>query len=159
MSANPIRPGLHTITPNIVVQDCAAAMTFYTTAFGAEELARFPMPDGTTIMHAEMRIGDSIFFLNDEFPAMESFSPLHYKGTSCSLMLAVVDCDAAFARAVEAGCTVDMPPADMFWGDRFAAVTDPFGHSWGISTHIKDMTMEEMRDAAQAAFAEGGMHG
>lgn len=155
MAVPPVRPDLHTITPNIVVRNCAAAMDFYAKAFGAVEMGRFYMPDGTTIMHAEMRIGDSVFFLNDEFPEMESLSPLHYKGTSFSLMLAVPDCDAVFAQAVAAGCTVDMPLSDMFWGDRFGSLSDPFGHSWGISTHIKDMTPEEMAEAAKAAFAEG----
>ena len=152
MAVDPIRPGLHTITPNICVQDCANAIEFYKKAFGAVEVMRMSMPGSDAVMHAELRIGNSIFFLNDEFPEMESYSPLHYKGTTCSLMLAVEDVDAVFAQAVAAGCTVDMPLAEMFWGDRFASVSDPYGHSWGMSTRTRDMTPEQMAAEAKSMF-------
>jgi PhnB protein len=152
--ARPVPEGFHTITPSLCVQDGARAIEFYKKAFGAEELMRMAGSDGTGIMHAELKIGDSIFFLNDEYPEMEAFSPKHFGGTSVSLMLYVDDVDKWFTRAVGAGCTIDMPLADMFWGDRFGSVEDPFGHSWGLATHMKDMTPEEMKKAQEEFFAK-----
>ena len=150
----PIPEGLHTITPSLCVKGGAQAMEFYKKAFGAQELMRATGPDGTSIMHASMKIGDSVFFLNDEFPEGEVFSPLHFKGTSVSIFLYVEDVDTWFKRAVDAGCTVDMPLADQFWGDRFGSVEDPFGHSWGLATHVKDLSPEEMQKAQDEFFAK-----
>src|SRR5437773_12042725 len=107
--AKPGPEGMHTITPSLCVNNGAKAIEFYKKAFGAQEVMRMPGPDGTKIMHAELKIGDSMFFLNDEAPEMEAYSPLHFKGTSVSLMLYVDNVDTAFKRAVDAGCTVDMP--------------------------------------------------
>ena len=151
MSARPVPEGFHSITPGLVVDDAPKALEFYKKAFGATELMRMPAPDGS-IMHAEMKIGNSIIFVSEASPASESFSPKHFKGTPVGLFLYADDVDAAFKRAVDAGCTVDMPVADMFWGDRFCSVEDPFGHSWGIATHIKDMTPEEMQKASREFF-------
>ena len=154
MAVQPIRPGFHTITPNIVVRGAAEAIEFYKKAFGAIEVMRSYVPDTTQVMHAELRIGDSVLFVNDEFPDMEAMSPQHYKGTSMTLMLSVDNADEWFARAVGAGCTVDVPLAEMFWGDRFGSVSDPYGHSWGISTHTRDLTPEQMEAEARAMFAQ-----
>ena len=142
--ARPIPDGYHTINPHLVISDCAAALAFYEKAFGAEILARSPGPGGK-IMHAAMRIGDSIVMMNDEFPEMQkdSASPTTLGGTPVTLNLYCTDVDAWFARAVEAGAVANMPPADMFWGDRYARITDPFGHSWALATRIEDLTQEE----------------
>ena len=113
-----------------------------------------PGPDGKGVMHAELRIGDSLVMLCDEFPNMQAFSPLHYKGTPTSVFLYVENVDEVFHRAVEAGGQVVMPVTDMFWGDRFGKVRDPFGHEWGIATRQWDLTPEELRKAAAAALGQ-----
>lgn len=112
------------------------------------------MPDGKAIGHAELRIGDSIFFLADEFPPCQS--PLAFGGSPVTLSLYVEDCDAVFNRAVAAGATVRMPPADMFWGDRYGQIVDPFGHVWALCTHKEDVAPEEMMHRAQECFANMG---
>ena len=145
---NPIPKGMHTLTPNLVVRDCAKAIEFYKRAFGAEEKGRFTAPDGKSIWHAELRIGDSIFFMNDEMPGMSS-GPTGDRPGPVTMWLYVPDCDASYQRAVSAGAASMRPPEDAFWGDRCAAVRDPFGHSWSFATHQKDMTQEEMRRAGQ----------
>lgn len=150
----PVPEGYHTLTPHLVVRDCAAALQFYTKALGAKELRRHPDPGGK-IMHAEMQIGNSKFFLNDEFPEMGAKGPLSIGGTPVTLHLFVEDCDKLFNQAVAAGAKPMMPLADQFWGDRYGIVTDPFGHNWSIASHVKDMTPEEMRAAMAAAM--GGM--
>jgi uncharacterized glyoxalase superfamily protein PhnB len=147
-----IPDGFHSVTPALVVRDGAKAIDFYKSAFGAEEISRMPSPDGK-VMHAEIRIGDSIVMLSDEFPDWGVVGPETLGGTTGSLNIYVEDCDAVFNRAIEAGATSKMPVADQFWGDRYGKVTDPFGHSWGILTHIKDMTDEEVQEAAAAAMA------
>jgi uncharacterized glyoxalase superfamily protein PhnB len=144
--------GYHTLTPHLVVRDCPAALEFYTTALGAKELQRHPGPDGR-ILHAAMQIGDSRFFLNDEYPEMGARGPLSLGGTPITLHLFVEDCDKLFNQAVAAGCTVMMPLADQFWGDRYGIVTDPFGHNWSIASHVKDMTPQELEAAAAEAMA------
>ncbi|MEW6249138.1 MAG: VOC family protein [Planctomycetota bacterium] len=150
MSSNvsPIPPGFHTITPSIIVRDGNAAIALYKKAFGAEEVMCLRSPAGG-VMHAELKIGDSVFMLGDECPDMGMKSPLpdHHSG---GLHIYVPDADRAFQRAVEAGCKVVMPPTDMFWGDRYAKVRDPFGHQWGLATHIEDVSPEECERRAAA---------
>jgi uncharacterized glyoxalase superfamily protein PhnB len=148
--------GYHRITPHLVVGGAAAAIEFYQKAFGARELRRMPGPDGKTVMHAELQIGDSRIFLNDEFPQMGVKSPLAYQGSPVTLHLYVEDADAQFRQAVAAGAQVAMPLADMFWGDRFGIVQDPFGHKWAIASHLEDLTDEEMHQRGQAAMAAMG---
>ncbi|MBY0358685.1 MAG: VOC family protein [Candidatus Obscuribacterales bacterium] len=146
----PIPDGYHTLTPSLTCKDAAKALEFYKKAFNAELHGDVCYgPDGKAIMHAEMKIGDSIFMLNDEFSEMCS-SPVKLGGSPVSLYMYVKDVDTAFAQAVKAGATADMPVTDMFWGDRFGALTDPFGHKWSLATHVKDMTAEEIQKAKAA---------
>lgn len=145
-----IPAGFRTVTPYLVCAGAAAAIAFYEKAFGATELMRVPTPEGR-LMYAAVRIGDSMVMLNDEFPEMGALGPKARGGASVTMHLFVEDADAAFARAVAAGATVLMPLADMFWGDRFGLVEDPFGHSWSIATHRKEMTAAEIAVAAQGA--------
>jgi PhnB protein len=154
MAVNPIPTGYHTVTPYITVHDGAAAIEFYKKALGAEEVCRMPMPDGKKVAHAELKIGDSILFLGDECPGMGNPSPKTVGATTGGLHIYVNDCDALFNRAVAAGATVKMPPTDMFWGDRFAKVVDPFGHSWSFGTHKEDVAPEEMEKRAAAPVAK-----
>jgi uncharacterized glyoxalase superfamily protein PhnB len=144
-TVQPIPEGMHTVTPHLVCSDAAKAIEFYKKAFGATETARLPAPDGK-IMHASVRIGDSTVMLVDEFPQWNSLGPNALKGTPVTLHLYVKDVDAAFAKAVDAGATVKLPLADMFWGDRYGQVTDPFGHIWSMATHMRDMTPEQMAE-------------
>jgi PhnB protein len=139
--------GYHTITPSIIVRDAAAAIDFYVRAFGAEEIGRMPAPDGS-IMHAEIRIGDSLIMLGEESEQWGTRSPLSTNGNPGSLHIYVDDADAAFARALEAGATTTYPLENAFWGDRYGKVKDPFGHEWGIATRVKELTPEEMQQAA-----------
>ena len=148
-----IPKGYHSVTPNLVVRDVAKAIDFYKKAFGAEELARFPGPDGK-IMHAELKIGDSIIMLGDESPARGSKSPQAYGGSSVGFYLYVENVEAAWKRAVDAGAKPTMPLADQFWGDRTGRLEDPFGHSWSPAEHVKDLTPEEMKKGAEAFFAK-----
>ena len=150
---NPIPEGYGTITPGITVRDAGRAIDFYKNAFGAVERMRMPGPDGKGIMHAELKIGTSLLMLNDENPAMNVFAPEHYKGSPCGFYLYVQDADAAYKKALAAGAKEVMPVADMFWGDRMGAVTDPFGHKWNIATHTRDLSPEEMKKG-QAAWLE-----
>jgi uncharacterized glyoxalase superfamily protein PhnB len=153
--AKPKPDGYHTITPAITVKGAAAAIEFYTRAFGARERMRMPSPDGAAVMHAELEIGDSVFMLADEFPEMNCVGPQTLRGTTGAMFLYVPDVDAAFRRAVEAGAKVLMPVTDMFWGDRYGQVEDPFGHRWGLATHVEDLSDDEIRrrGAAWAASA------
>lgn len=151
-----IPDGYHTLTPYLVVRGASKALEFYAKAFGAQELFRMPGPDGSSVMHAEMKIGDSIVMLSDESPAMGSSAPETVGGTSTSIHVYVPDVDAAVARAVKAGAKVLLAPADMFWGDRFGKVQDPFGHTWSIATHVRDVAPEEMARAMQAASTTTG---
>ncbi len=145
MSAVKFQPdGYHTVTPHLVVRDAAKAIDFYAKAFGAEQRMRMPGPKGE-VMHAELTVGDSVFMLGEENPQMSSLSPQAVGGSSTTLMIYVKDVDASCARAEKAGCTVQMPPADMFWGDRYASLQDPFGHRWSLSTHKEDVSPEEMK--------------
>ena len=144
---HPIPAGHRALTPHLVVKGASEAIDFYARAFGAEELSRmpFPNPDGTMKLgHAELQIGDSKLFLADEFPEYGSVGP--GASSPVTIHLYVTDADSAFARAVEAGAKVSMPPADMFWGDRYAKVIDPFGHHWSIAEHLEDLSPEQMME-------------
>jgi PhnB protein len=143
----------HTVTPSLVVRGAAQAIDFYKKALGAEERMRMAGPGGK-IMHAELKIGDSIIFLTDEMPEMGCKSPQSLGGTAGSLYLYVPDVDTAFQRAVDAGGKATMPVSDMFWGDRFGSFTDPFGHTWGLSTHVEDLTEPEIEERAKAFYAQ-----
>ncbi|MCG3120921.1 MAG: hypothetical protein ALAOOOJD_03816 [bacterium] len=144
---------MHTITPHLVVKGANGAIEFYKKAFGAMEHYRMPMPDGT-IMHAEIQIGNSVFFLNDEM--MGAKSPQTLGGSAVTVHLQVEDVDALWNQAVAAGCQVMMPLADMFWGDRYGMLVDPFGHNWSMASHIEDVPPEEMGQRAAAAMAQMG---
>ena len=148
-----IPAGYHTVTPYLVCRGAADAMAFYTKAFGAREVLRMPGPDGR-VMHAEMRIGDSIIMLGDENPEQGATAPPTVGGTAVQIMLYVPSVDRTFAQATTAGATAEMPPTDMFWGDRYCKVADPFGHKWSIATHIEDVSPKEMGRRMQEAFAE-----
>ena len=153
---NPVPEGFRTVTPHLVIEGAARAIDFYKQAFGAEEIYRMPAPDGR-LMHAEIRIGDSIVMLGDDFPEWtggKKRSPKALGGSPVAVHLYVADCDATIARATQAGATLSMPAADMFWGDRFGKVTDPFGHDWSIATHVEDLTPDEMQKAAQAWMSQ-----
>lgn len=145
--------GYHTVTPSIIVRDAPRAIEFYQRAFGAEEVERMADASGT-IMHAEIRIGDSIIMLGEENEQWGALSPMSTKGNPGSLHIYVADADAAFARAVDAGATVRYPLEDAFWGDRYGKVVDPFGHEWSIATRVKEMSREEMERAAAEWMAK-----
>ena len=144
-----IPDGMHSLTPHLVCRDAAAAIDFYGRAFGAIERFRLPAPNGK-IVHACVQIGDSQLFLVDEMPEHGAHGPQALKGTPVTIHLQVEDADAAFARAMRAGAMVTMPLADMFWGDRYGQVVDPFGHHWSIATHLREVSREEMVAAMQA---------
>jgi PhnB protein len=155
--SQPIPPDHQGLIPHLVCEGCADALEFYKRAFGAEEICRVPAPDGKRIMHAAMRIGGGTVFLVDDFPEFcngKSESPKALGGTPVTIHRYVEDCDAAIRRAHDAGATVKMPPQDMFWGDRYGVVTDPFGHSWSIATHVRDLTQEQIAEGMQQAFAQ-----
>jgi PhnB protein len=143
MSVKAIPDGYHTLTPYMTVRDAARAIEFYKQAFGAVEKGVMKGPDGK-VMHAELRIGDSLFMLADEFPQYGSLSPLSTGGSGMGLHIYVEDVDSAFDRAVRAGAKTEMPVTDTFWGDRYGKLADPFGHKWSIATHKRDMSREEM---------------
>jgi uncharacterized glyoxalase superfamily protein PhnB len=152
-SVKAIPDGYHVVTPYLVVEGAAQAIEFYSRAFGAQELYRMPGPDGSVI-HAEFRIGDSNVMIADASPQMGSKSPKELGGSPASLLLYVENVDAAFQQAVDAGATVVAPVADMFWGDRYGKVEDPFGHAWSLATHMEDLTPEQMAERMEAAFAQ-----
>jgi len=152
-NVNPTPRGYHTATPYLTVNDCAGAIEFYKKAFGAQETMRMGGPGGK-IGHAEIRIGDSVIMLSDEMPGAGGRSPKSLGGTTAGVFLYVADVDAAFQQAVKAGAQADMPPADMFWGDRFGRMTDPFGHSWAMATHKEDVAPEEMEKRMQQEMAK-----
>jgi PhnB protein len=150
-----IPDGYHSISPALTCKDAARAIEYYKKAFNAQEIMRMPSPDGK-ISHAELKIGDSIIFLNDEMGPMAETS----SGTPrMSLFLYVEDADTIFNNAVKAGGKVDMALENQFWGDRYGKVTDPFGHQWGIATHVEDVAPEEIGKRAAAFFAKMAAHG
>lgn len=149
--ANTVRPvpeGYHTATPYLICKGAADAIEFYKKAFGAREIMRMPMPGGK-LGHAELKIGDSHIMLADENPESGIYAPQHYGGTPVSILLYVEKVDAVFNQAVSAGAKAIRPPQDMFYGDRTSSITDPFGHSWYIHTHVKDVSSAEMQAAMQ----------
>lgn len=152
--AKPIPEGYHAVTPTLTVRGAANAIEFYKKAFGAQETMRFPSPDGKTIMHAEIKIGDSRVMLNDEHPQMGCLSPQSTGGASSGIFLYVENADDVFNKAVSAGAKSQMPMMDAFWGDRFGSIIDPFGHVWSIATHKKDMTPDELKQAGEKFMKE-----
>jgi uncharacterized glyoxalase superfamily protein PhnB len=153
MPAKPIPDDYHTITPFMTVRDAVRAIDFYKQAFGAKERGVMKGPDGK-VMHAELLIGDSIVMLSDEFPEFGALSPQSTGGAGLGLHIYVEDVDSAFDRAVKAGATVEMPVGDMFWGDRYGKLRDPFGHKWSIATHTADLSVEEMKRGMDEAMAK-----
>ena len=154
-----IPQGMHSVTPHLICAGAAKAIEFYKQAFGAEEGARLPGPDGR-LMHASVKIGDSQVMLVDEMPEWGALGPKALKGSPVTIHLYVDDVDAVVARAVKAGAKVTMPVADQFWGDRYGKLEDPFGHHWSVATHVRDVSMEEvqsaMRQMAKSMQKEGG---
>ena len=147
-SAKPIPEGMHTVTPHLICAGAAEAIEFYRKAFGAVELSRMPGSDGK-LMHASIRIGDSVVMLTDEMPDWGSFGPKSLKGSPVTIHLYVENVDAVFEQAVGAGAKVTMPLDDMFWGDRYGKLEDPFGHIWSIGTHVRDVSPDEMQKAME----------
>jgi uncharacterized glyoxalase superfamily protein PhnB len=146
---------MHTVTAHIVCEGASDAIAFYKKAFNAQELARLPGPNGK-VMHAAIRIGDSVVMLMDDFPEWGSLGPKALKGSPVTLHLYVTDVDASMKQAEAAGATVAMPVADMFWGDRYGQVIDPFGHRWSIATHKFDYSPEEIQQNMAKMGEAGG---
>ena len=148
MSEKPqaVPQGFHTLTPHLIVRNAAQAIEFYQKAFGAELLGKMLTPDGK-VMHAALKVGDSMLMLNDEFPAWGALSPLSSGGSGVTIHIYLDDVDTGFERAVSAGAAVKMPLMDQFWGDRYGIVTDPYGHQWSMATHVRDMSPEQMAEA------------
>ena len=155
MAVQPMPEGYEAPIPSLTVDGAAAAIDFYTRAFGARERARMEGPGGT-IAHAELEIGGSVVMLADPFPQSTRKSPRELGGTSVGVFMYVDDVDAVVERAVAAGATITMPVDDMFWGDRYGKVADPFGHEWEIATHKEDLTPEEMQRRGEEAMASMG---
>jgi PhnB protein len=151
MATKAIPEGYHTVSPYLAVDDAARAIDYYVSAFGAKEVVRMEAPGGS-IGHAELEVGDSRIMLSDPFPQASTRPPKELGGTSMSVFMYVEDVDAVVKQAVDAGATVTMEVADQFWGDRFGAITDPFGHVWSIATHVEDVPPEEMAERAKAAM-------
>jgi PhnB protein len=158
MAVNYLPEGYRTVTPYLSLKGADEAIEWYKTALGAEEVVRMPGPDGK-LMHGEIKIGDSMVMLSEEFPQQGHKSPLSLGGSGVSIHLYVPDCDAAYKRAVDAGATSKMPPANMFWGDRFGSFTDPYGHQWSVATHVEEVEpaeMEKRMEAEMKKMAGGG---
>jgi PhnB protein len=153
MPVQAIPHGYHTLTPYLTVRDAARAIEFYKKAFGAKERGVMKGPDGK-VMHAELTIGDSILMLADEFPEFGALSPQATGASSSGLHIYLENVDAAFDQAVTAGAKVDMPVMDMFWGDRYGKLSDPFGHKWSIATHTADLSAEEMKRGMEETMAK-----
>ena len=153
MAVKPIPEGYHSLQIYLAVEDAAKAIDFYKEAFGAEETIRMPGPDGK-IAHAELQIGDSKLMLSDPMPQSSVRPPSERGGTTASIFMYVDDADATFDQATAAGADVVMQLEDMFWGDRFGTLSDPFGHVWSIATHKEDLSEEEMAERSKAAMAE-----
>lgn len=154
-ATTPIPHGMHSLTPHLVCAGAADAIAFYTQAFGAIELMRLPAPDGK-LMHAMLRIGDSSLMLVDEMPGCGSVGPASLKGTPVTIHLYVPDVDATFTTAVAAGAKAVMPVSDMFWGDRYGLLEDPFGHRWSVATHTQDLSPDEIQAGMRAMMTNVG---
>lgn len=144
----PVPDGMHTVTPHLVCAGAADAIEFYKKAFKAVEEGRLPGPQGR-LMHAMIRIEGSAVMLVDEMPEWGAFGPMSLKGSPVTIHLYVEEVDAFVQRAVGAGAKITMPLADMFWGDRYCKLEDPFGHHWSVATHLRDVSPEEMKQAMQ----------
>lgn len=153
MSVNPVPQGFHTLTPNLVCKNAAGAIEFYVKVFGAKELVRMPGPHGE-IMHAELQIGDTKIFVNDTMSAAGPSTAAPGQSNAMYLHVYVPDVDAIFNRAVMAGARADTQLQDMFWGDRYGKITDPFGQQWGLATHIEDVAPEEMERRQKELFSK-----
>ncbi|MGA2192845.1 MAG: VOC family protein [Nitrospirota bacterium] len=149
-----IPEGFHSATPMLMFKDARKAIDFYKKAFGAIERYAMPGPGGKGVMHAEILIGDSIFMLGDENPQMHGVSAETMGASPVSFYIYLEDVDEAFTKALKAGAQSRMPVQDMFWGDRAGTVQDPFGYSWSLATHKKDLTAKELEEAAKAAFTK-----
>jgi PhnB protein len=154
MAVKPIPEGYHTLTPSLTVRNAERAIEFYKQAFGAEVRGGVAKgPDGK-VMHAELKIGDSVIMLTDEYPEFGSKSPQSIGDSGMGLHIYLDNVDAAFDRAVKAGASVEMPVMDQFWGDRYGKLKDPFGHKWSMATHVRDMSQDEMKKGMDEAFAK-----
>jgi PhnB protein len=152
-AAQPIPPGFHTLTPHLTVDGAAKYIDFLKKAFGATEVHRAEGPGGK-LMHATVRIGDSMLMLNDHFPEFGS-PPLAHGHLPALLHIYVPDADSVFEKAVAAGCQVTFPIADQFWGSRYGQLKDPFGFNWAVATHTEDLTPEEIKERQAKAFGRG----
>lgn len=152
-AVKPIPSDMHTITPHLVCANALEAIEFYKRAFGATDAMTMLTPDGK-LMHGQIRIGDSAVMLMEENHAWGCFSPKSLPATPVTIHMYVTDVDAMYARAIKEGATVKMEPADMFWGDRYGVLTDPYGHSWSIATHKQDLTPEQMAEGMKTMCAE-----
>ena len=146
-TAKPVPDDMQAVTPHLICAGAADAIEFYKRAFGAVERMRMPTPDGRRIMHACIRINGSNVFLVDEMPEWGALSPRSLKGSPVTIHLQVENVDKVVAGAVAAGAKITMPVEDMFWGDRYGKIEDPFGHQWSVATHVRDVSLEEMREA------------
>jgi PhnB protein len=155
MAVKPVPEGYRTVTPYLIVSDANKAIDFYKRAFGAKEITRMDGPQGK-ISHAELKIGDSMIMLSDEMPGSSTRSPQSLGGTTAAVVLYLADVDSVFKQATSAGAKVEMPLADMFWGDRYGKLVDPFGHSWSLATHKEDVAPEEMGRRMKAEAAKMG---
>jgi PhnB protein len=153
MAVKPIPEGYTTLSSSLIVDPAAEAIDYYKRAFGATERGIMQGPDGK-IAHAELQIGDSVLMLSDPYPMQSAKSPKEVGGTTVTIFMYVEDVDAAYKRAIDAGGTVTMEPDDMFWGDRFGALMDPFGHAWALATRVEDLSEEEVRTRGEKAMAE-----
>jgi PhnB protein len=149
-TVNPQPAHLSTVTPYLTIKDAGKAAEFYKRAFGAEETMNMPGPDGK-LMHGEIKIGNSIIMIGEECPQKDVLGPISRGGATSALMVYFDNVDTAFDKAVKAGCTVLMPLTNQFWGDRYGAVTDPFGHRWSLAQHVEDVDLEEMKKRQEAA--------
>lgn len=150
----PIPEGSHSLTAGLVIKDARKAIEFYKSAFGATVLDVMDWPDGRGVMHAELKIGDSKIYIGEETPEMGAVSPQRLGGSPVSINIYTEDCDALFKRATAAGAKVEMPLTDMFWGDRYGKLTDPFGHKWSIATHKEDVSRPEMEKRSKEWIAQ-----
>jgi PhnB protein len=153
ITVNPIPDGFNSLTPHVVCKDAVQAIDFYERAFGAQEVFRLTAPDGA-LVHASLRIGNSMLMLADECPPMGAFSPRKLGGSPVTIHLSVADVDASYARAVAAGATAQMPVTEMFWGARYGVLEDPFGHSWSIATQVRNLSQEEIQAGLAAAMSD-----
>lgn len=149
-----IPDGFSTVTPHLVCRNCADAIEFYKKAFGAEDMGRMLEPNTKKIIHAMIKIGDSVVMLVDYFPNWGNASPESLGGTPVTIHLYVEDADSFVERAVEAGAKITMELMDSFWGDRYGKIVDPFGHEWSVATHIKDVSPKQMEEAVNKMFGQ-----